>query len=378
MKYGLFEYSTENIGDEIQSIAARRFLPSVDYYFDRDNIDNTDTGTDKVKLIMNGWYTHKPENFPPKNKNIKPLLISMYIEQFANNGKVAKRFTNKANKEFFSKNGPVGARDKATLDFLQKNNIESYFSGCITLTLCKDPSVRKKDFILAVDVSDKVYKRMTEMTNRTIIRLDTNRCIDMPRSAKFALAEYYLSLYQSAHAVVTRRLHCMLPCLALETPVLAITGREPHRYAGLASLTRNVTEEDFLKENFTAYNLDNPPENPEDYKKIRRSVAEKCSKFTKYDSKKSYLSYNTVEALLSSSDFKIAVSGLVSASFKMEHYKWHFDGLTKYEKELEDQIKELSQNIATLEEQLEVRKNMGIKESLYSLKDALKRRVLQK
>ena len=91
MKYGLFEYSTENIGDEVQSIAARRFLPNIDYYFDRDNIDKTDTGKDEVKLIMNGWYTHKPENFPPKNKHIHPLLISMYIEQHANNGKTAKR-----------------------------------------------------------------------------------------------------------------------------------------------------------------------------------------------------------------------------------------------------------------------------------------------
>ena len=39
MKYGLFKYETENIGDEIQSIAARRFfLPSVDAYIDRDRL----------------------------------------------------------------------------------------------------------------------------------------------------------------------------------------------------------------------------------------------------------------------------------------------------------------------------------------------------
>ena len=75
MKYGLFEYTTENIGDEIQSIAARRFLPSVDYYFNRDSIDDTDTGADEVKLIMNGWYTHKPENFPPKNKKSRQQIF---------------------------------------------------------------------------------------------------------------------------------------------------------------------------------------------------------------------------------------------------------------------------------------------------------------
>ena len=30
-KYGLFCYDTVNIGDEIQSLAAKRFLPKIDY-----------------------------------------------------------------------------------------------------------------------------------------------------------------------------------------------------------------------------------------------------------------------------------------------------------------------------------------------------------
>lgn len=375
MKYGLFEYSTENIGDEIQSIAARRFLPSVDYYFNRDSIDDTDTGADEVKLIMNGWYTHKPENFPPKNNNIHPLLISMYVEQHSMDGKVAKRLSNKESKEFFRRNGPVGTRDKATLEFFKKNNIESYLSGCVTLTLCKDPAVKKQDFILAVDVSDEVYKKMAKMTKREVIRVDTSRYFEMPRESKFVLAEYYLSLYQSAHVVVTRRLHCMLPCLALETPVLAITGREPHRYAGLVGLVRNTTEENFLKESFDEYSLENPPQNPTDYRTFRELITNKCFEFTKYDSKKSYLSYGTVENLLNSTEFKLTISSLASASYRMEHYKWQCDVLSKHEKELRE-------NILTLEEQLErerfARLNMGIGDSLRSLRRALKNRVCKK
>lgn len=79
MKYGLFSYSTSNIGDEIQSIAAKQFLPSEAVtYFDRDNIDNTHI-SEKIKLIMNGWFTHKPQNWPPKNTLIEPLLISFHM-----------------------------------------------------------------------------------------------------------------------------------------------------------------------------------------------------------------------------------------------------------------------------------------------------------
>jgi len=61
VKYGLLTYRTENIGDEIQSIAARQFLPRVDIYVERDSLNNV-VSDEKIKLIMNGWFTHKPEN----------------------------------------------------------------------------------------------------------------------------------------------------------------------------------------------------------------------------------------------------------------------------------------------------------------------------
>lgn len=54
MKYGLFKYETENIGDEIQSIAARRFLPSVDTYIDRDRLGEY-CPDEETKIITNGW-----------------------------------------------------------------------------------------------------------------------------------------------------------------------------------------------------------------------------------------------------------------------------------------------------------------------------------
>jgi len=61
VKYGLLTYRTENIGDEIQSIAARQFLPRVDIYVERDSLNNV-VSDEKIKLIMDGCFTHKPEN----------------------------------------------------------------------------------------------------------------------------------------------------------------------------------------------------------------------------------------------------------------------------------------------------------------------------
>ena len=40
MKYGLLYYKdTGNIGDDIQSYAASKFLPKIDYMIDRENIE---------------------------------------------------------------------------------------------------------------------------------------------------------------------------------------------------------------------------------------------------------------------------------------------------------------------------------------------------
>ena len=39
MKYGLIVYKdTENIGDDVQSYVATKYLPRIDYIIDRDNV----------------------------------------------------------------------------------------------------------------------------------------------------------------------------------------------------------------------------------------------------------------------------------------------------------------------------------------------------
>ncbi len=65
--FALLRYrNTRNLGDEIQSIAARQFLPRVDGFIDRDRL--VMSGRKKnanFKLILNGWYSHSPERWPP-------------------------------------------------------------------------------------------------------------------------------------------------------------------------------------------------------------------------------------------------------------------------------------------------------------------------
>ena len=372
-KYGLFHYNTENIGDEIQSIAARRFLPQIDYYFDRDDIDATVVGNDeKVKLIMNGWYTHKPELWPPKTKSIEPLLISMFVEQTEGINYSAEAFSSPESVKFLK---------KSSRDFFNSIGVESYFSGCLTLTLITDNRVKKQDFILAVDVSDAVFNKISSLTDRKIVRLDTYRLSDLTYDEKFKLAEYWLMLYQSAHAVVTPRLHCMLPCLALETPVIAISGRDPRRYNGLIDLTNHYTEDEFVNKGFK-YDFEHPVSNPTKYRELRKSVEEKCSAYTEFDSKASYIAKTSPEELLFDPSLLNVLGKSVAGGFELDEIKKERDAfqgiLAKKEAQFNKKIATLTQQNQELTDRIIELENLGIKGSAARLVRANKNFIKKK
>src|SRR5215471_17228736 len=115
MKFGLLSYRTDNLGDDMQSIAARRFLPGVDRYVDREALDEQGSADgERLALIMNGWFCHRPDKWPPA-PCIDPLLISFHVtdnpepgtnvrarEEFARSPRVLR---------WLEEHGPVGARD---------------------------------------------------------------------------------------------------------------------------------------------------------------------------------------------------------------------------------------------------------------------------
>ncbi|HEL2361839.1 TPA: polysaccharide pyruvyl transferase family protein [Streptococcus suis] len=318
-KFALLCYSTGNIGDEIQSVAAERFLPQVDYYLNRDYLHDfiADSTDEEIKLIMNGWYSHHPQNFPLKHPQIHPLLISMYID-----GPVQPIFSSKENVEFFRKFGPVGARSYGTKEFFEKIGVETYWSGCLTLTLQREKDVPKQDFILAVDVSNEVYEKMKSESKLPVVRLMVDVAhIYMSTERRMKLAKYYLYLYQSARLVVTTRLHGMLPSLALGTPVLNISlpSYEEGRFSGLRELVHSMTEEEFLA---GAYDVNRPKENPDTFLPIRESLIRICREYTGFCSGQGYLNGQPVVDFLSDPDLiQSFATGLWSAHLEHGIYR---------------------------------------------------------
>ncbi|MBQ6461354.1 polysaccharide pyruvyl transferase family protein [Candidatus Saccharibacteria bacterium] len=360
VKYGLFCYDTQNIGDEIQSLAAKRFLPRVDYYINRDNIDDTVPPTkQKIKIIMNGWYLDPSikdgkSYWPPFSPSLQPLLISIHIN--SRNGST-KLFSSQESVDFLKKFTPVGARDLSTYEYLQSLGIPSYFSGCLTLTLLPDKNVKKSNFILAAGISDELYQEIKSRTKRPIIRLDTLHSGSPSNEVRFKLAQYWLTLYQSAHCIITTKLHVILPGLALGTPVIAISGKEPARYAGLIDLANHYTEESFIKDK--TISLDRPLKNPTTFTKLRDELVKTCSAYTGYDSQKSYLDNTTLDKLRNDLSLIEFLTNSVSDAYH-EHHAVEY---------LKNELIKLEKIAAESEEN----KNPGVKRATKLLVHSVKR-----
>ena len=141
-----------------------------------------------------------------------------------------------------------------------------------------------------MDVPQPVVEMVQGHTNRSVIQASPYFDADMSQDDRFQLAEYFLYLYQSASAVISTRLHAMLPALALETPVFLVKDRNKYdekRYAGLAELVNSATDEEYLND-YSLFDVDTPKENPKSYLKIREQLIKRVTDFTGYDSGSSF------------------------------------------------------------------------------------------
>jgi Polysaccharide pyruvyl transferase len=281
--FGLLVYNnTNNLGDEIQSIAARAFLPSVDYMVDREALHNFSPSADgKVAVILNGWFLHHPENWPP-SEALWPLLISFHVSNWGGRG-IGLCAANVLLKEPVAKYlrgfSPVGARDTHTLDLLRAAGVESYLSGCLTMTLERPKIERDESVIVLNDVSDDVSKFVRKQTDKHIVSTQHRAYWEKDIQKRFAEAERLLKLYAHASCVITNRLHCALPCLAFETPVLLLDAvHDRARFDGVLDFLHHCSGADLISGDYR-YDVNDPPCNSDSFHPYRAGLIQRVQSF---------------------------------------------------------------------------------------------------
>jgi hypothetical protein len=283
MQFGLLSYRTENLGDYMQSVAARRFLARVDQCIDRECLDEaTSPDGGPIKLIMNAWFCHRPDKWPPA-ACIEPLLISFHVTNNPEPGsgmRAREVFAGMPRAmNYLREHGSVGARDYSTLAWLRSHDIECYFSGCLTLALDR-PDVADEPFVALNDVSDAVAARVAGATKRPILRTAHDDAVTSGIEPRLQRAEALIETYARASCVITTRLHGAMPCLAMGTPVLLLDEHwDQTRFSGLNELVHHCSVEDFLSGRM-AYDVDNPPANPARHLQLREDLKMRTLAFT--------------------------------------------------------------------------------------------------
>lgn len=294
MKFGVIIHTTTmNIGDDIQTYAAAKLLPRVDYFVNRETISEFESeNNEPVAVVMNAWWMWKKWNWPPADCII-PKMTSMHINRYGIKKKsspITNEWMTGCGKEYFQKYGPVGCRDKKSMKIFKKNGIDCYFSGCLTLTLPKQKTTDDVGtYICLVDINEKLEAKLREYLKDTKleIRKFSHKCDYRKSNAtierRFEVVEELLTQYQNAKFVVTRRLHVTLPCIALGTPVLSVVDFDKKiangdRWEPYMNIARCVDYKDFMSGNFE-YDFINPPANKETYISIRDSLTKEIKDF---------------------------------------------------------------------------------------------------
>lgn len=274
MLYGLLTYESQggryNLGDYVQSLSARRYLPRVDAFISRERL--AEYSGPPIKLIMNGWFTHNASNWVP-SRRITPLFVSFHV-----NTSAAHQMLSPSGISYLKEHSPIGCRDHNTVRLLQSFGIEAYFSGCLTLTLVANrprgarstenllvdpffnlPSPAKSlrsisAFVRSLREAEYMRWNLARNLMGRIFTSEFRGCMSRvtqefeacgeTEAEKFAKAQSYLERYAAARVVVTSRIHCALPCLALGTPVLFLNAFTDEidtcRFEGLLGLFNRI------------------------------------------------------------------------------------------------------------------------------------------
>jgi len=280
-----------NVGDAMQSLGALRAMGGVDLYRDREGLHDILAPRDVLLVAAGNFSEELPFGWGPRPP-VKPLYIGT---------RFSPHLMSPAFVEHLEAQGPIGARDPATLELLQAHGVDAYFSGCLTLTLQAAPRARQG--VILVDVSDAVISGLPAHLSRDALLIEHVRAPGVGMAARrlagdwsaaslwtdkvgpasgwlgritiddvarrpellspllfprvdraedslravheLAHAEALLELYAGAELVVTSRLHCALPCLALGTPVVLITPDDayaPSRYGTFTTFQRRWSD----------------------------------------------------------------------------------------------------------------------------------------
>lgn len=254
MKYAVFVNKGENdfnrirkrinIGDNIQSMAVKRLFEYA--HIAKENIMEIPYfGAEKVmkpcNLIIQGHFSRQTNMAFMHNPYINPIFIGFALMD---------SILLPEEIEYFKKYEPILCRDEFTQKIFERYQIEAYICGCLTLTLDRRQKEPSNGFYFFVDVKDEFIKKIPEHVKKKAIFLTQNIEIDKADEQTMEYGEKIaykrVNEYRdSAKMIITSKLHCMCPCVAMGIPTLAVGNNFSYRYSFIDAFVPMLDEKNF-------------------------------------------------------------------------------------------------------------------------------------
>lgn len=261
---------SDNLGDDLQALAARALLPRVDTVLDGSRLDQIDgvDGDARIVALLSGNVYRRADHWPP-DPRLAPVCVGLHFSAENAWGVPLTRLDG-AGLQFLREWSPIGCRDESTLALMQQLSLPCDLTGCLTLTLPRPEVEPAAPYICCVDAPEEIVRLLKPMAaaEGIEVRAMTHQRRGEPGSyeRRMEAAQMIVDAYAGAKFVITRRLHCAMACLAVGTPVLLIYNEyyeDITRFAPMDGMVRAMSSDAFaaqLRQEGFPRPWKNPPE----------------------------------------------------------------------------------------------------------------------
>lgn len=200
----------ENIGDWAQIFA-------IEYLYRYMKVEYTEVVRIKISELStyDGEYVVLPINYPFYGYyQLSPKIIPVFLGISVMHKSVADGLRMKNYQ-------PIGCRDYHTWRELTDIGIDAYMAGCLTITWPKREKSERQKQIFIVDVSDGIYDKIPDAIRGPARKISHIFYHDDCMGEEGARSIYRM-YEEEAALVITSRIHCAQPCIAMGIPVIFI------------------------------------------------------------------------------------------------------------------------------------------------------------
>ena len=284
MKYGLITNvmtfghltsgSRSNLGDDIQTHAVEHLYASMGIApeqivrLNRYEFQQYDGCHGYILMPMCGYFT--------LGNAQSPLPLSPYIIPVYFSFGLSSDVDDPVQLDHFRRHEPIGTRDERVMHMFRSRGVAAFLSGCLTITFPRRERTPTDGKVFLVDVPDEVLEqmpralldkseRLTHVYPYERIPSDQEEADRLDSLARELCRRYA----DEGMLVVTSRLHCAAPCIAMGIPTVVVAHNISDRFAWLDRFVRIHTRETFAEIDWNP----NVPDLEEVKQKIRSAAA---------------------------------------------------------------------------------------------------------